>query len=229
MHRGGGLWAHQDFVRLWAATISTFGSLVTRTALPLTAILALDASPFDLGLLAAAELVPGFAVGLVAGAWVDHRAWRPILIGTDLGRAALLATVPVAALAGVLSLHQIYVVAAVAPLVLQQLVADPAATVYDINQVSLRPAITPGRLLGHVNASLRVLEVGAMLLGALLSGFLGETVGIRATLPAGVAILFVAAVWLLLSPIRRVCALPPSPTEDVAPRDAGLAPLNAEV
>lgn len=95
---------HGDFVRLWAGqTISVYGSLVTRLALPWLAI-GLGARPAQLAWLAAAELVPAFLVGLAAGAWVDRLAKRPMLIACDLIRAALLAVVPAAAIGGWLSL-----------------------------------------------------------------------------------------------------------------------------
>lgn len=95
---------HGDFVRLWAGqTISVYGSLVTRLALPWLAI-GLGARPAQLAWLAAAELVPAFLVGLAAGAWVDRLAKRPVLIACDLVRAALLAVVPAAAIGGWLSL-----------------------------------------------------------------------------------------------------------------------------
>src|SRR5688572_2211872 len=113
--RPTGLWQHPDFVRLWAAaTVATFGSLVTRTALPFTAILVLDATPFQIGLLAVAELVPGFLVGLVAGVWVDRLHRRPILIAADLGRAVLLVSIPAAAVLDRLRLEHLYLVAALA-------------------------------------------------------------------------------------------------------------------
>ena len=99
--RRDGLWRNAGFVHLWgAATVSTFGSLVTRTALPFTAILLLDASPSDIGVLRIAELLPGFLLGLVAGAWVDRLRRKPIMIATDLGRALLIVTIPVAAFLG---------------------------------------------------------------------------------------------------------------------------------
>src|SRR5215204_4835990 len=86
--RRGGLWGNTRFVDLWgAATVSTFGSFVTGTALPFTAILLLDASPSAIGVLRVAELLPGFLFGLVAGAWVDRLSRKPIMIATDLGRA----------------------------------------------------------------------------------------------------------------------------------------------
>ncbi len=57
------------------------------------------------------ELIAGLAVGLVAGAWVDRLRRRPVMIWTDLGRAALLATIPLAAFGGWLSLPQLLLVA----------------------------------------------------------------------------------------------------------------------
>ena len=425
-----GLWRHPDFVRLWsAATISTFGSLVTRTALPFAAILVLDATPFAIGLLAVAELVPGFLIGLVAGAWVDRLRRRPILIATDLGRAALLATIPAAAVFDALTLPHLYAVAAatsalsvffdvayqsylpslvrreelvegnskltaagavaefaafgsggwlvqwltapvailldagsfvwsavlvarirspepppvaaterpgltreigeglrvvlasptlralaganfglnlgfrvfgtvfllyvnqklgfdpgilglifavggvgsllgavltnrvtrlaglgptmaaalaltaagqgliplavdaslvaLALLVAQQLVTDPAATVYDVTQVSLRQAITPDRLQGRVNASMRVVEVGAMLAGALVGGVLGEVIGLRPALVVGVAVTLLSALCLALSPVRRLVEAPPTsaPTPALDPAVRGGSPV----
>ncbi|MFY9571287.1 MAG: MFS transporter [Blastocatellia bacterium] len=107
-----GLWRHANFVRLWIGqTISVFGSLIGATAMAFTAILVLDATPFQLGLLSAARLIPGFLTGLAAGAWVDRLRRRPILIGADIGRAVLLATIPFAAVLGLLRIEHLYVVA----------------------------------------------------------------------------------------------------------------------
>src|SRR5208282_4522607 len=93
-----GLWRHADFMRLWTGqTISGFGSLVGATAIAFTAILVLHATPFQLGILSAARLAPGFLSALIAGAWVDRLRRRPILIGADIGRGVLLATIPLAA------------------------------------------------------------------------------------------------------------------------------------
>jgi MFS family permease len=415
--RRDGLWRNAGFVHLWgAATVSTFGSLVTRTALPFTAILLLDASPSAIGVLRVAELLPGFLLGLVAGAWVDRLRRKPILIATDLGRALLIVTVPVAAFLGWLGLGQLYVIAALvsalsvffdvayqsflpslvkneelveansklsaamsvaeasafssagwliqlltAPvamlidaltfiasaglvariqepefqidsstvgsrptiasdvveglravwrepilrgmviaglgqnlafglvgtvfllyvnqevgfdpgilgmifavggvssllgamiagrlthfgtgavmvgslllaaigeafvplataanaigvlfLVGQQIVADSALTIYDINQVSLRQAITPAHILGRVNASVRVSEFGAILLGTVAAGYIGETVGLRETLWLAVALSLLAAVALALSPVLAVRRIPETAVE----------------
>ena len=98
------LWRNQAFVRVWgAATISIFGSLVTRIALPLAAILVLGAGAFEVALLRSLELGATLVFGLVAGAWVDRLRRRPVLIWADLGRAALLGSIPVAFAFGVLT------------------------------------------------------------------------------------------------------------------------------
>jgi hypothetical protein len=95
----------------------------------------------------------------------------------------------------------------------QQIVADAAMTVYDINLVSLRQAIAPDQVLGRVTASLRVIEVGAVLAGTVAAGYLGETIGLRTTLWLGVGAMLLAAVILLASPVRHLQRLPATPLE----------------
>jgi hypothetical protein len=107
-----GLWRHPDFLKLWAGqTVSAFGSIVGRTALQFAAILSLHASPVDMALLGAANLAPGILTGLVVGAWIDRLRRRPLMIAADLGRAALLGTIPLAAVLGVFRIQQLFVVA----------------------------------------------------------------------------------------------------------------------
>ena len=84
---------------------------MTRTALPLVALLVLGAGPFELALLVIAQSLSVLLVGLVAGAWVDRLRRRPILIATDVARAALLFSVPLAQILGALRLEQLYAVA----------------------------------------------------------------------------------------------------------------------
>ena len=103
----------QLFRRYWVGqTISLFGDQVTLIALPLTAVLILDAGPAQMGYLVAAELAPNLLFSLHAGAWIDRRGRRrEAMIATDLGRAALIATVPIAYAADALSMEHLYVVA----------------------------------------------------------------------------------------------------------------------
>ena len=81
------------------------------------AILVLGAGPLELAALGIAELAPGLLVGLVAGAWIDRLRRRPVLIWSDLGRAVLLGSIPVAFMAGILSLGQLLLVAFLASVV----------------------------------------------------------------------------------------------------------------
>src|SRR3954452_20055077 len=102
---GPTLWRNSAFQRVWAAaTVSIFGSLVTRVALPFVAITNLHADAVGVAFVRGMELVAGLAVGLVAGAWVDRLRRRPAMIWADLGRAVLLGLIPLAWLGGWLSL-----------------------------------------------------------------------------------------------------------------------------
>ncbi|HET7677548.1 MAG TPA: MFS transporter, partial [Candidatus Limnocylindrales bacterium] len=107
----GGLLRHADFRKLWAAeTVSQVGSQVSMLALPLVAIVVLEASAFEVALLGTIEFLPFILISLPAGVWVDRLRRRPILIIGDLVRGAMLISIPLAHLAGVLSIWQLYVV-----------------------------------------------------------------------------------------------------------------------
>src|SRR5688572_8902485 len=107
----GGLWRHADFLNLWAAeTVSQLGTQLTLLALPLAAALTLDASAAQMGLLTAAGSAPVLCFGLAAGVWVDRLRRRPILIAADLGRAALLALIPVLWVLDALRIEALYAV-----------------------------------------------------------------------------------------------------------------------
>jgi len=101
------------FRRFWTGqTISLMGDQVTLIALPLTAVLVLDANAAQMGYLVAAELIPNLLFALHAGAWVDRRGRRrQIMIATDLGRGAVIATIPLAYAFDALTIHQLYIVA----------------------------------------------------------------------------------------------------------------------
>ena len=105
------LWRHADFMKLWAGqTVSELGSVVTRTAVPLVALLVLGAGPFQMALLVVSASLGVLLVGLFAGAWVDRLRRRPLLIWADAVRAVLLASIPAAYLAGILRIEQLYAV-----------------------------------------------------------------------------------------------------------------------
>ena len=101
----------RDFRRFWVGeTVSLFGDQATQIALPLVGVLALHASAAQMGYLGAALLFPNLLFSLHAGAWVDRRGRRrEMMIFTALGRAAALATIPIAYAFGALTLTQLYV------------------------------------------------------------------------------------------------------------------------
>lgn len=107
------LFANRDYLRLWcAATVSNFGSMLSAVALPFVAVIWLDATPADMAGLAAAALLPGVALGLFAGAFIDRLRRRPVLIATDVARALAVASIPIAAWLDALVMPHLYLVAA---------------------------------------------------------------------------------------------------------------------
>ena len=105
------LWRHADFLKLWTGqTISELGSVVTRTAIPLVALLVLGAGPTEMALLVVAGSLAILLVGFFAGAWVDRLRRRPLLIGTDALRSLLLLSIPITYAAGGLRMEQLYLV-----------------------------------------------------------------------------------------------------------------------
>jgi MFS family permease len=101
------------FRRVWIGqTVSLFGDQISLIAIPLTAVLVLDANAKQMGYLVAAELVPNLFFALHAGAWVDRRgSRRQTMIFTDLVRAGVLATIPFAYAIDELTIQQLYAVA----------------------------------------------------------------------------------------------------------------------
>jgi predicted MFS family arabinose efflux permease len=163
MHtRFRGLWRHPGFVKLWAGqTVSAFGSMFG--ALSLTALIYLEASPAQLGLLAAAQGLPVLLFALHAGVWTDRLPLRPLLIAADVGRFAVLLTVPLAALFDVLRIEQLYAVAFVFGLL--ELTFEIAYRSY------LPRLVAPEQVLegnAKLSASESVAEIGSPAIGGAL-------------------------------------------------------------
>jgi Na+/melibiose symporter and related transporters len=107
--------------------------------------LTLNANSFDVALIRAMDLLAGLSVGLVAGAWVDRLRRRPVLIWADLGRAALLLTIPAAAFGGWLSIPQ---------LLLVTFLMAVLTTFFDVADTAFLPTIVPRRDLLRANGAL---------------------------------------------------------------------------
>jgi MFS family permease len=106
-----GLWRNPDFMRLWVAqAISDFGSYISQLALPITAAVMLHATPMQMGVLSAIEVLPFALFCLHAGVLIDRTRRMPLMMARDLLCAAALLTVPVAAWLGVLTMPVLWLV-----------------------------------------------------------------------------------------------------------------------
>ncbi len=151
-------------MRLWAAsTISVFGSLVTRMALPLAAILVLGSGPIEVALLRSMDLVATLLFGLVAGAWVDRLRRRPVLIWADLGRAILIGSIPLAFAFGVLTFWHLLIVAGLAAVL---------TTFFDSADNAFLPSIVDRDHLVDANGAIAASGSAAEFTGFGISGFL---------------------------------------------------------
>lgn len=155
---------HANFLRLWTAqTISVFGDQFTFLAVPIIAVLMLEASPGQMGVLTAVGRAPFLLIGLFAGVWVDRLPRRPILIVGDIGRALLLATIPLAAFAGVLRMPQLYAVAFFAGIL---------TVFFDVAYQAYLPSLVNRSQLVEGNSKLEASRSVAQLAGPGIAGIL---------------------------------------------------------
>jgi MFS family permease len=155
---------HRGFLKLWAAqALSAFGSRITRTALPIIAITILDASPVQLAWLAALSVVPGVLVSALAGGYVDRSSKRHLLIGADLVRAVLVASIPVAWASGFLGVPQLLLVATC---------VGTATILFQIADNSFLPELIGRDALVEGNARLETTDALAEISGPAAAGLL---------------------------------------------------------
>ncbi|MEU7480997.1 MFS transporter [Lentzea sp. NPDC042327] len=198
------LWGHRDFRRLWAGdTISQFGSTIGLTVIPLLAAGVLNATPFEMGLLAAAGTMAFLLIGLPAGVWVDRVRRKPLMIAMDVARAVLMLSVPVAWWLGVLDLPQLVVVS---------LAVGVCTVFFDVAYQSYLPSLVGRDQLVEGNsklqASMSVAEVSGPAIGGYVAQFLGAANGVLAT---GVG--YLSSAFFLF----RISAVEPVPHRHATP------------
>jgi MFS family permease len=200
------LWSNHAFVRVWsAASVSIFGSLITRVALPLVAILTLGAGAIEVAILRSMDVAAALVVGLVAGAWVDRLRRRPVLIWADLGRAVLLGSIPVSFALGTLQLWQLIAVAGLAAVL---------TTFFDAADNAYLPTIVERDRLLEANSALAASGSVAEFAGFGISGFLVQLLTGPITIAIN-AFTYVLSALLLFS--VRVPEAPPPPRSEREP------------
>ena len=196
----GGLWHQRDFLLLWSAQgVSAVGSRITRTALPMAAILTVGAGAYDLGLLTVALTLPGAILAWLGGGWVDRHRRRPLLIGADLVRAIALLAIPAAAFAGRVTLPLLYAVATITGI---------ATVLYHLaDHVFITDLVGRKRLLdanGKREAVDAVAEISGPALGGALVAWLTAPIAIAAD-----AVTFVVSALLIRNIRKRETVAPP--------------------
>jgi predicted MFS family arabinose efflux permease len=197
------LWRHPDFLKLWAGqTISLFGSQITALALPLTAVLTLQATPAQMGMLRATYSASAMLAGLFAGVCADRLRRRPILIGTDLGFAVLAGSIPVAAFLGLLRIEQLYVV---------QFFSGVLAIFSDVTHMAFLPSLAQRHQLIEANSKLQTTSSAAATAGPGLAGALTQLITAPMAMIFDAISFLISAlfIWLIRSPEP-----PPAPVAD---------------
>lgn len=185
---------------VWSGSlVSEMGDQVTLLALPLAAVLLLHAGAFELGALRAAGTVAFLLVALHAGILVDRRRKRPLMIGADLGRLALIGSVPAAAALHVLTLWQLYAVA---------LGAGVLSVIFDVSYQSFVPVLVGRDRLHEGNAKMALPSSFANVIGPTTAGGLVAVAGAARAMTADAASFGIGAAATLLLRVREAAPSP---------------------
>ena len=192
----------RDFRSFWLGqSISLLGDQISYIALPLVAVLVLDAGPAQMGYLGAAALMPHLLLSLPAGVWLDRVARRRrILISCDLARAAILATVPIAYGFDALTLGQLYSVA---------FLAGCFAVIFDVSYPTVFVSVTPREQFLEGSSLIHGSRSFSYVAGPSLGGLLVQAFSAPFTILADAVSYLLSA--LFLSRVRAAEA----PVEDV--------------
>jgi MFS family permease len=189
---------NRTFWRWWAAgTTSAVGSAVGAVALPLTALTALDASTFEMGLIAAASYVAWIVIGLPAGVIVQRLPLRGAQVGADLARAAAIASIPLAWWWGHLT---------IAHLVITALVVSFANVIFDVANSTFLPSIVSKEQLQSRNSLTSATHASTQLGGPSIGGLVVQALGAVPTLLLDTLGYIVSALLLRSLPARSTQA-----------------------
>lgn len=204
------LWRHRDFLLLWGGqTVSEFGDQISRLALPLLAVSVLRASTFEVSVLGLLASLAFLLLSLPAGVIVDRTAKRALMLRCDLGRTAVIASIPLAAMFWHVALWQLYLVAALAGVL---------SVFFDVAYQSYLPDLIGREHLIDGNGKLGTTQELARITGPSVAGAFIGLVGAARTIVGDAASFAVSALSLVL--IRT-----PEPKPDSARRQGGAEPV----
>jgi MFS family permease len=199
----GRLWRSPDFLKLWGGqSVSELGTAITKLALPTAAITLVNAGPFEVGALAAIQTIAYPVLGMVAGVWADRLRRRPILIGCDVARMLVLASIPAAYLLGQLTMAQLYAVACV---------VGVCSVFFDVTYQSFLPGLVGRRDLMEGNGKLQATRSLAQVAGPAAAGLLIQAFRAATAIAADSATFLVSVLTLLTVRAREP---EPEPAED---------------
>lgn len=162
--RPGSLWGDRNFLTMWSGqALSQFGAQITELAIPVLAVLALEATEFEVGVLNAAAVAAFLLIGLPAGAWIDRMRKRHVMIWADGVRALALASIPLLWWLGVLEVWQLMVVA---------FVMGVATVFFDVSNQSIVPSLVRPGQIAEANGKLQSTEQLAGIAGPAMGGWL---------------------------------------------------------
>ncbi|MDY0908268.1 MFS transporter [Microbacterium sp. CFBP9034] len=201
----GSLWRDRNFLTMWSGqTLSQFGAQVTELAVPVLAVLLLNATEWQVGVLNAANVAAFLLVGLPAGAWIDRMRKRHVMIAADLVRAAALALVPLLWMLGMLQMWHLVAIMAVVGI---------ATVFFDVSYQSIVPSLVrPNQIAeanGKLQSSYELANIAGPGFGGWLVGLITAPLAVLAT--AGTYV--VSAVALLFTRDHE----PPRAIEDRGP------------
>jgi MFS family permease len=164
---------NSDFWKYWTGqTISNLGSSITLFALPLL-VYKLTGSALNLGITTAATFLPYLLFGLLLGAWTDRVNRKRMMIGTDIGRALIVASIPLMAALGMLSVWWIYLVA---------FIHATLTICFEAGQFAAIPSLVNRDDLVTANGRIQASYSGASVIGPLLAGVLVTVLPLAALL-----------------------------------------------
>ncbi len=195
MQASTSLGSHGAFLKLWTGqTAAQLAAQISFLAVPLVATIMLDATPLQMGLLTAVASLPSLLLGLHAGAIVDRRPRRPIMIGADLIRAITLAAIPLAWWLDMLSIPLLCLIV---------LVVGVGSLLFDVAYQAFLPSVVERRRLVEGNSKLELSRTASELAGPGLAGNLIQLLGAPLTLLGNAFLYLVSALTIWRIRIRE--------------------------